>query len=56
MRALFDRFITEVAPVSTELADTGVAFVPMLVAAAVVLVVTGAAVVLVRMRLARVDR
>jgi len=55
VRALFARF-TEITPVSTTLADTGVAFVPMLVAAAVVLVVIGIAVVLVRMRLARVER
>jgi len=55
VRALFARF-TEITPVSTTLADTGVAFVPMLVAAAVVLVVVGIAVVLVRMRLARVER
>jgi hypothetical protein len=53
---LFPRFTPEIHPVSSTLADTGVAFVPMLVAAAVVLVVIGVAVVLVRMRLARVDR
>jgi hypothetical protein len=53
---MFTRFIAEITPVGTTLADTGVAFVPMLVAAAVVLVVIGVAVVLVRMRLARVDR
>jgi hypothetical protein len=59
VRTLFTRFIAEVAeitPVSTTLADTGVAFVPMLVAAGIVLVIIGVAVVLVRMRLARVDR
>jgi hypothetical protein len=59
VRTLFTRFITaiaEITPVSTTLADTGVAFVPMLVAAGVVLVIIGVAVVLVRMRLARVDR
>jgi hypothetical protein len=56
VRALFARWTTEITPVSTTLADTGVAFVPMLIAAAVVLVVIGVAVVLVRMRLARVDR
>jgi len=56
VRALFARLTTEITPVSTKLADTGVAFVPMLIAAAVVLVVIGVAVVLVRMRLARVDR
>ena len=56
VRALFTRLTTEITPVSTTLADTGVAFVPMLIAAAVVLVVIGVAVVLVRMRLARVDR
>jgi hypothetical protein len=55
VRTLFTRFIAEITPASTTLADTGVAFVPMLVAAGVVLVVIGAAVVLVRMRLARVD-
>lgn len=56
MRALFARLTTEITPVSTSLADTGVAFVPMLIAAAVVLLVIGVAVVLVRMRLARVNR
>jgi hypothetical protein len=59
VRTLFTRLIAEAAeitPISTTLADTGVAFVPMLVAAGVVLVVIGVAVVLVRMRLARVDR
>lgn len=56
VRALFARLTTEITPVGTTLADTGVAFVPMLIAAAVVLVVIGVAVVLVRMRLARVDR
>jgi hypothetical protein len=55
VRALFTRLVSDVTPVGTTLADTGVAFVPMLVAAAVVLVVIGVAVVLVRMRLARVD-
>ena len=56
VRVLFTRWTAEITPVSTTLADTGVAFVPMLIAAAVVLVVIGVAVVLVRMRLARVDR
>jgi hypothetical protein len=56
VRVLFARLHAEITPVGTTLADTGVAFVPMLVAAAVVLVVIGVAVVFVRMRLARVNR
>ena len=48
--------ISDVTPTTTTLADTGVAFVPMLIAAAVVLVVVGTAVVLVRRRIARVER
>jgi hypothetical protein len=55
VRALFTQLVSRITPVATTLADTGVAFVPMLVAAAVVLVVIGVAVVLVRLRLARVD-
>jgi hypothetical protein len=48
--------ISDVTSTTPTLADTGVAFVPMLVAAAVVLVVVGTAVVLVRRRIARVER
>jgi hypothetical protein len=53
---MFTKLVHDVTPVTTTLADTGVAFVPMLIAAAVVLVVIGVAVVLVRMRLTRVER
>jgi hypothetical protein len=48
--------ISDVTSTTPTLADTGVAFVPMLIAAAVVLVVVGIAVVLVRRRIARVER
>ncbi|CAD6001261.1 hypothetical protein [Agreia sp. COWG] len=48
---MFARLTQAITPVETSLADTGVAFVPMLVAAAVALLIVGLVVLVARYRL-----